>query len=61
MAGAFLVPPMFLFTFVPAWFFVRSATFGFGVAMWGQPLIIRATNEFTRLVPNWAELLDLLK
>lgn len=52
---------MILFTFVPAWVFGRAATFGFGVALWGQPLLIRATKEFVERVPNWQELLDMRK
>ncbi|KAK4686220.1 hypothetical protein P7C73_g3921, partial [Tremellales sp. Uapishka_1] len=59
MAGAFIVPPMFLLTWVPPWVFARSATFLFGVAMWGQPLLIWAGKEFIRRVPNWEELLDI--
>ncbi|OCF31032.1 hypothetical protein I316_07303 [Kwoniella heveanensis BCC8398] len=59
IAGAFVVPIMFLFTFVPPWIFARSATFFFGVGMWGQPLLIRAAEKFVELVPNWQELLDM--
>ncbi|WVF71771.1 hypothetical protein IAT40_006579 [Kwoniella sp. CBS 6097] len=59
MAGAFVVPIMFLFTFVPPWIFARSATFFFGVGMWGQPLLIRGAEKFVELVPNWQELLDM--
>jgi hypothetical protein len=61
IAGAFLIPPMFLFHFVPAWIFGRAATFIFGVAMWGQPLLIRAAVKFVEAVPDWQELLDLRK
>ncbi|KAK4684455.1 hypothetical protein P7C73_g5722, partial [Tremellales sp. Uapishka_1] len=59
MAGAFIVPVMFLFTFVPPWVFARSATFFFGVGMWAQPLIMRAGKEFIRRVPNWQEMMDI--
>jgi len=52
---------MFLLTFVPPWIFARSATFFFGVALWGQPLLIRAAKEFQRRFPNWEELLDMRK
>lgn len=61
MAGAFLLPPMFLFTFVPPWVFARSASFGFGVAMFAQPLIMRAGKKFVELVPDWEEKLDMRK
>lgn len=59
IAGAFLIPPAFLLTFVPAWVFGRLATLGFGVGMWGQPLIIKGINKFVEVVPNWQELLDM--
>ncbi|WVQ99136.1 hypothetical protein IAU59_006268 [Kwoniella sp. CBS 9459] len=59
MAGAFVVPIMFLLTFVPPWIFARSATFFFGVGMWGQPLLIQAGEKLIELVPNWQELLDM--
>ncbi|WWD17538.1 hypothetical protein CI109_101979 [Kwoniella shandongensis] len=59
IAGAFLIPAMFVFTFVPAWIFTRSATFFFGVGMWGQPLLIRGAKKFVELVPDWQEQLDL--
>ncbi|WRT66094.1 uncharacterized protein IL334_003047 [Kwoniella shivajii] len=64
IAGAFLVPVMFLLTFVPPWVFARSATFFFGVGFWGQPLftsplLMKALDKFVELVPNWQELLDI--
>ncbi|CAD6577000.1 MAG: hypothetical protein TREMPRED_001836 [Tremellales sp. Tagirdzhanova-0007] len=59
IAGAFLIPPMFLFTFVPPWVFARSATFFFGVGMWAQPVLIRGMKEFQKRFPNWEELLDM--
>ncbi|KAK8864161.1 hypothetical protein IAR55_001407 [Kwoniella newhampshirensis] len=59
IAGAFLVPAMFLFTFVPAWIFARSASFFFGVGMWGQPLLIKGAKKFVELVPDWQEKLDM--
>ncbi|KAE8537706.1 hypothetical protein D1P53_005762 [Cryptococcus gattii VGV] len=59
IAGAFLIPPAILLTFVPAWVFGRLATLGFGVGMWGQPLIIKGIEKFVEAVPNWQELLDM--
>ncbi|KGB74623.2 hypothetical protein CNBG_0461 [Cryptococcus deuterogattii R265] len=59
IAGAFLIPPAILLTFVPAWVFGRLATLGFGVGMWGQPLIIKGIKKFVEAVPNWQELLDM--
>ncbi|WVW83609.1 hypothetical protein I302_105630 [Kwoniella bestiolae CBS 10118] len=60
IAGAFLVPIAFLFTFIPPWVFARSATFFFGVGFWGQPLLIRAAKEAVKyLPPNWQELIDI--
>ncbi|WWC89593.1 uncharacterized protein L201_004518 [Kwoniella dendrophila CBS 6074] len=60
IAGAFLVPIMFLFTFVPPWIFARSATFFFGVGFWGQPLLIKgAKYAIQYLPPNWEELIDI--
>ncbi|ORY32602.1 hypothetical protein BCR39DRAFT_564238 [Naematelia encephala] len=59
IAGAFLVPPMFLITFTPAWVFGRVATFAFGVGMWGQPLLIKAAKKFVELVPDWQDKLDM--
>ena len=61
IAGAFLVPPILLFTFVPAWIFGRAITFGFGAALWGQPLLVRGMKKFVEIVPNWEELLDMRK
>jgi hypothetical protein len=61
IAGAFLIPPMLLFTFVPAWVFGRSATLFFGVGMWGQPLLMQAGKKFVELVPDWQEKLDMRK
>nr|ODN82538.1 hypothetical protein L203_05347 [Cryptococcus depauperatus CBS 7841] len=59
IATAFIVPPAFLLTFVPAWVFGRAATFMFGVGMWGQPLLIEGAHKFKELVPNWQEFLDI--
>ncbi|KIR55879.1 hypothetical protein I315_01761 [Cryptococcus gattii Ru294] len=59
IAGAFLIPPAILLTFVPAWVFGRLVTLGFGVGMWGQPLIIKGIEKFVEAVPNWQELLDM--
>ncbi|WVQ82424.1 hypothetical protein IAT38_004552 [Cryptococcus sp. DSM 104549] len=59
IAGAFLIPPALLLTYVPAWVFGRSATFLFGVGMWGQPLLIKAAKKFVELVPDWQDLLDM--
>ncbi|WVO22305.1 uncharacterized protein IAS62_003635 [Cryptococcus decagattii] len=59
IAGAFLIPPAILLTFVPAWVFGRLATLGFGIGMWGQPLIIKGIEKFVEAVPNWQELLDM--
>ena len=61
MAGAFFVPPMLLFTFVPPWVFARSATFMLGIGLWGQPLLIRGAKKFVELVPDWQERMDMRK
>ena len=60
MAGAFLVPPMLLLTFVPAWVFGRATTFGIGAGLWGQPLFKMGMKKFVELVPNWRDYLELL-
>ncbi|KAL7421556.1 hypothetical protein Q5752_003325 [Cryptotrichosporon argae] len=59
IAGAFLVPPMLLLHFTPAWLFGRIATFGIGVGLWGRPLIAAGIRKFVLLVPNWQDYLDL--
>lgn len=61
IAGAFLIPPMLLLHFVPAWMFGRAATFGFGFGFFGQPLIKKGIKKFIKAVPNWQEYLDLRK
>lgn len=62
MAAAFLVPPALLFHYVPAWMFGRAASFGFGIAMFAQPVLIRAGKEALKRLPeNWAELIDIRK
>lgn len=60
IAGAFIVAPLFLLTFMPAAVFARSATFFFGVGMWGQPVFKFAARKFVEYVPNWKDYLELL-
>ncbi|ODN79885.1 hypothetical protein, variant [Cryptococcus amylolentus CBS 6039] len=59
MAGAFLLPPGLLLTYIPAVYFGRAATFAFGVGMWAQPLLIKGVKKFVELVPDWEEKLDM--
>lgn len=60
LAGAFIVPPALLLTFVPAWMFGRAATLFFGVGFWGQPLFKMGAEKFVELVPNWMDYLEAL-
>ncbi|EIW70937.1 hypothetical protein TREMEDRAFT_73606 [Tremella mesenterica DSM 1558] len=60
IAGAFLVPPMFLLTYVPPWIFARSATFMFGVGMWGQPVLIWAAKKGMELIPDWDKFMEMM-
>ena len=60
IAGAFLVPPMFLFTFVPPWIFARSATFLFGFGMWGQPIMKWGYDKLMSLDLDWEKIMEQL-
>ncbi|GAA5864200.1 hypothetical protein JCM1840_006699 [Sporobolomyces johnsonii] len=59
LAGAVFVPIALVFAIVPAQVWARIASFGFGFAFFGQPILIRAAKIFVEKVPDWQEKLDL--
>lgn len=62
IAGAFVVVPLFALHMVPAWMVARGSTFAFGVGMWGQPILIRASQKALEYLPdNWQDLIDIRK
>lgn len=56
-AVAFMVPVMALH-FIPAWMFGRAASFGFGAALWGRPVISKIITFIPRIAPNLKIVLD---
>ncbi|KAI5475212.1 hypothetical protein MNV49_001723 [Pseudohyphozyma bogoriensis] len=57
-ASAVLVPILLATAIVPAHWWAQGASFAFGFAFFGQPLIIRGTRKFMELVPNWQDLMN---
>jgi hypothetical protein len=60
IAGA-LLPVFILTAVVPTRYFAHGISFLMGVAFFGQPLLIRAAQQFVYYVPDWQEKLDLRK
>ena len=44
---------------MPAHVWAQAASFGFGLAFFGQPLLIRAAKKFVERVPDWQDRLDM--
>ncbi|KAK4056525.1 hypothetical protein OIO90_002372 [Microbotryomycetes sp. JL221] len=59
LSGAIFVPIMLVTAVVPAHVWSQLASFGFGVAFFGQPLLIRAAKWFIKTFPDWQEKIDL--
>lgn len=59
LAGAVFVPIAIVFAVVPVKWWARIASFAFGFAFFGQPIIIRGVKLFVEKVPDWQEKLDL--
>lgn len=57
--AALVLPLLFATTVFRSALFVKTATFGIGFGMFGQPVITRSAHELTRRFPNWREMLEL--
>lgn len=61
LAYQVLAPIALVFAVVPAKVWSMAASFGFGIAFFGQPLLIRAFELLQEKVPDWQEKIDLRK
>ncbi|BGO90559.1 hypothetical protein NBRC10512_005278 [Rhodotorula toruloides] len=59
LAYQVLAPIALVFAVVPAKVWSMAASFGFGIAFFGQPLLIRAFELLQEKVPDWQEKIDL--
>ncbi|GAA5962521.1 hypothetical protein JCM3765_003716 [Sporobolomyces pararoseus] len=59
LAASIFLPIAVLFAVIPIQWWARIASFSFGFAFFGQPLIIRGVKLFIEKVPDWQEKLDL--
>ncbi|GAA6063507.1 hypothetical protein JCM10212_004769 [Sporobolomyces blumeae] len=59
LAAALFLPVGLLFAFVPIQVWARVASFSFGFAFFGQPLIIRGANYLKEKIPDWKEKVDI--
>jgi hypothetical protein len=60
LAAAIFLPIGLVFAIVPAHVWAQVASFSFGFAFFGQPLMKRGMAKFVELVPNWQDYLVLL-
>jgi hypothetical protein len=61
IAGLILLPTMFATAVIPAWVWMRGASFAFGFGFFGQPVIDKAIEVFVEKVPDWRVKLDIRK
>ncbi len=54
-----LGPIMLAFAVIPAHVWSQAASFGFGLAFFGQPLLIRGAKQLVKAVPDWQDKLDM--
>ncbi|BGP38891.1 hypothetical protein JCM10449v2_002829 [Rhodotorula kratochvilovae] len=59
LATQVLLPVACVFAIVPAKIWTMAASFGFGVAFFGQPLLLRAFALLQEKVPDWQDKIDL--
>ncbi|GAA5927527.1 uncharacterized protein JCM15063_005925 [Sporobolomyces koalae] len=59
LAASVFVPVAVIFSIVPVQWWARIASFSFGFAFFGQPLIRRGAKIFVEKVPDWKEKIDL--
>jgi hypothetical protein len=52
---------MFATAVIPAWVWLRGASFAFGFGFFGQPVIDKAIEVFVEKVPDWRVKLDIRK
>ncbi|BGP23695.1 hypothetical protein Rt10032_c05g2579 [Rhodotorula toruloides] len=59
LAYQVLAPLALVFAVVPAKVWTMAASFGFGIAFFGQPLLIRGFGLLQEKVPDWQDKIDL--
>jgi hypothetical protein len=59
--AALLVPFLFVSMHITSYMFVKTITFGFGFAFFGDPIIRVGARWLNRTIPHWEKLLELRK
>jgi hypothetical protein len=59
--AALLVPFLLVSTYVTSYMFVKTITFGFGFAFFGDPIIRVGMRWLNRTIPHWEKLFELRK
>ncbi|KAJ7488228.1 hypothetical protein FB451DRAFT_1529386 [Mycena latifolia] len=57
--AALLVPFLFVSMYITSYMFVKTVTFGFGFAFFGDPIIRVGVRWLNRTIPHWEKLLEL--
>ncbi|KAJ7358206.1 hypothetical protein DFH08DRAFT_671305, partial [Mycena albidolilacea] len=57
--AALLVPFLLVSTYITSYMFVKTITFGFGFAFFGDPIIRVGMRWLNRTIPHWEKLLEL--
>ncbi|RYP69165.1 hypothetical protein DL771_006259 [Monosporascus sp. 5C6A] len=57
--AAVIVPLLLMSLFVTSYMFVKGATFGFGFAFFGDPIIARGVRFLNEKFPHWQKILEL--